>query len=329
MSSVGTIFISYAHADAAWTAKLAADLRRHAFTVFYDEWDIEVGDDLVHRLDEGLNSASDGLIVWGRSTAESPWVKTEYSALVQRVMSGKARLIPVLLDDVPLPPILGTHVIADFRYCVSESQYQSCLIQLERVLRGERPPPAGADSAIRFVEDMGRRPEGPRRVTLAVDQDQVRIECGRGEAVLSHDGPGHRVRERLWHVERTRRRLAIMQLRPDSAGSGISGSGLHDLLLRLGQAMGDQFLAGSVGDLLEAELTDADRQNAALQISLEVSDDGDLRALPWETLRLNGHGEPLILHSRTQVYHFVSRPGQHADDHDSRATAGTRGHRQP
>ena len=36
---------------------------------------------------------------------------------------------------------------------------------------------------------------------------------------------------------------------------------------------------------------------------------GDLRALPWETLRLNGHGEPLILHSRTQVYHFVSGLG--------------------
>src|SRR6185437_10940380 len=189
--------------------KLAADLKRDAFTVFFDEWNIEAGDDLVRRLDDGLNSASDGLLVWGRSTSESPWVNAEYSALVQRMMSGKARLIPVLLEDVPLPPILGTHVIADFRYCASESQYRSCLTKLERVLRGERPPPAGADSAIRFVEDMGRRPEGPRRVTLAVDQAQVRIECGRGEAVLPHDGPGHRVAERLWHVERARRRLAV------------------------------------------------------------------------------------------------------------------------
>jgi tetratricopeptide (TPR) repeat protein len=309
MSSVGTIFISYAHADAAWAGKLAADLRRDAFTVFFDEWDIKAGDDLVRRLDEGLNNASDGLLVWGRSTAESPWVKAEYSALVQRMMSGKARLIPVLLEDVPLPPILGTHVIADFRYSESESQYRSCLTQLERVLRGERPPPAGADSAIRFVEDMGRRPEGPRRVTLAVDQEQVRIECGRGEAILAHDGPGHRVRERLWHVERARRRLAVMQVRPDSAGPGVSGSGLHDLLVRLGQAMGDQFLAGPVGELLEAEVTDADRQNAALQIALEISDDQELRALPWETLCLDGHGEPLILHSRTQVYHFVSGLG--------------------
>ena len=309
MNSVGTVFISYAHADAAWTTKLAADLKRDGFTVFFDEWDIAPGDELVRRLDEGLNSASDGLVVWSRATPQSPWVNAEYGALVQRMMSGKARLIPVLLDDVALPPILGTHVVADFRYCVSESQYRSCLIHLERVLRGERPLRPDADSAIRFVKDMGRRPEGPRRVTLVIDREQVRIECGQGEAVLSHDGPGYRIQERLWHVERARRRLVAARLRPDSAGPDISGSGLHDLLLRLGKAMGDQFLAGPVGELLEAELTDADRQNAALQIALEVSDDRELRALPWETVSLKGHGEPLVLHSRTQMYHFVSGLG--------------------
>jgi tetratricopeptide (TPR) repeat protein len=306
VNSVATVFISYAHADdAAWTAKLAADLERDGFTVFFDRWDIAPGDPLVRRLDEALSSASGGLIVFGRSTADSPWVYTEYSALVQRMEAGEARLIPVLLDDVPLPPILGTQVFADFRYCASESQYRSCLAQLEQALRGERPPRTDADSVIRFAEDLGRRPEGPRRVTLTINQEQVRIQCKKGEAVLPHDGPGHRVQERLWHVERTRRRLAATQLRLGSAGSAISGPGLPDLLLRLGQAMGDQFLASPVGELLEAELTDADRQNAALQIAFEVSDDRELRALPWETVCLKGHDQPLILHSRTQMYHFV------------------------
>ena len=307
VNSVATVFISYAHADdTAWTAKLAADLERDGFNVFFDRWDIAPGDQLVRRLDEALSSASCGLIVFGRSAADSPWVYTEYSALVQRMEVGGARLIPVLLDDVPLPPILGTQVFADFRYCASESQYRSCLAQLEQALRGERPARIDADSVIRFAEDLGRRPEGPRRVTLTINQEQVRIQCGQGEAVRSHEGPGHRVRERLWHVERTRRRLAATQLSP---GSALSGPGLSDLLLLLGQAMGDQFLAGAVGELLEAELTDADRQNAALQIALEVSDDKELRALPWETICLKGRVQPLVLHPRTQMYHFVSGVG--------------------
>jgi tetratricopeptide (TPR) repeat protein len=310
VNSVGTIFISYAHADHAdWTAKLAADLEQDGFTVFFDRWDIAPGDPLVRRLDEALSSASAGLIVFGRSTGASRWVYTEYSALVQRMEDDEARLIPVLLDDVPLPPILGTRVCADFRYCDSERRYRDCLAQLEQALRGERPPRSEGGNAPRFPEPLGLRPEGPRRVTLAINQEQVRIQYGRKEAVLPYDGPGHRVQERLWHVERTRRRLAATTLRPDPAGSAVSEPGLPDLLLRLGQAMGEQFLGGPVGEVLEAELKDADRQNAALQIALEVCDDRELRALPWETLCLKGHDQPLILHSRTQMYRFLPGPG--------------------
>jgi tetratricopeptide (TPR) repeat protein len=313
VNSIGTVFISYAHADdAGWTTKLATDLERDGFTVFFDKWDIAPGDGLVRRLDEGLNSASSGLIVFGRSTAKSPWVYTEYSALVQRMMRGEAKLIPVLRDDVPLPPILGTQVIADFRHCVSESQYQSCLLELEQVLNDERPVRSNADSTIKFAKDMGRRPEGPRRVTLTIEREQVSIKCGEGEAVLPHDAPDHRIQERLWLVERARSRLAAARIRPGSAAAAGSGSGLHELLVRLGQAIGNQFLAGPIGDLLEAELTAADRQNAALQIALEVSDDRMLQALPWETMCLNGQAEPLILHPRAQMYRFLPGLGSTA-----------------
>jgi len=306
VNSIGTVFISYAHADdAEWTTKLAADLERDGFRVFFDKWDIAPGDGLVRRLDEGLNSASSGLIVFGRSTAASTWVYTEYSALVQRMMRGEARLIPVLRADVPLPPILGTQVVADFRYCDSESQYRSCLLQLERVLNDERPVRSDADSTIRFAEDMGRRPEGPRRVTLTIGREQVSIKCEKREAGLAHDGPDHRIQERLWLVERARSRLATARLRSGSPAAAGSGSGLHELLMRLGRAIGNQFLTGPVGELLEAELRAADRLNAALQIALEVSDDRTLGALPWETMCLNGQTEPLILHPRTQMYRFL------------------------
>jgi tetratricopeptide (TPR) repeat protein len=312
-TSIGTVFISYAHADdAKWTAKLASDLEQDGFTVFFDRWDITAGDSLVQSLDEGLKSASAGLIIFSRATAESSWVAREYSALAQRMVTGDVRLIPVLRDDVPLPPILSTQVNADFRNCVSETQYRSCLHDLERALRGQRPARSEADGGIEFSVDMGRRPEGPRRVTLAVDREQVRIQCGTGEAVLRHDGPSHRVRERLWHVERIRRQLAGARRGPGPARTAMPEPGLHDLVLRLGQAMGEDFLAGPIGELLDAELTDAVRQNAALRIALEVSTDEELRTLPWETICLPGYAEPLVLHSRTELYHFVPGLGNTA-----------------
>ena len=97
MNAVGTVFISYARADAVWTRKLASDLERDGFTVFFDEWDIVPGDNLVQSLDKGLESASSGLIVFSKATHGRSWPATEYAALVQRMQRGEIRLIPVLL----------------------------------------------------------------------------------------------------------------------------------------------------------------------------------------------------------------------------------------
>jgi tetratricopeptide (TPR) repeat protein len=317
VNTEGQVFISYAHSDdAAWTRKLATELERDGFPVFLDEWDIAAGESLVGRLDEGLSSARAGLIVFSRSTANSPWVGKEYAALMDRELRGEVQLIPVLREDVQLPPFLTTYSWADFRYCRSDSEYRSCLGELERVLRGERPERSGgkstgADSALSFGPDRDRRPEGPRAVTLTIGPEQVSIRSGHGEAVLPHDGPDHRIRERLWLVERERRRLTAGRVSPGSPAPAAEGAGaaLQTALLRLGQALGNQFLSGPVGDLLAAELTDADRQNAALQIALEVSEGQGLRDLPWETVCLPGRDEPLILHPRAQLHHFVPRLG--------------------
>jgi hypothetical protein len=64
-----SVFLSYAHPDAEWTRKLAADLKRDGFTVFLDQWDIVPGDKLIERLDEGLAQASSGLWLRGRYPA--------------------------------------------------------------------------------------------------------------------------------------------------------------------------------------------------------------------------------------------------------------------
>jgi hypothetical protein len=316
--NAGIVFISYAHReDLDFTRQLATDLERDGFTVFFDQWDIQPGDGLVQRLDEGLRSASAGVIIYSQSAADSRWVATEYAALFERKQQGEVQLIPVLRDDVPLPPILGTQVFADFRYFQSESEYESCLKELERALRGQRPErsasPPGA-SALTFSADLGRRPEGPRRVTLAIEPGRVIMRSRLGEMALPHDGPDHRVRERLWLVERERRRLAARAAPPVSAASGDTDNAaeLQAALLRLGQAMGNQFLAGPVGENLAAELADADRQNAVLQVALEVPEGYGLGSLPWETMCLMGWNEPLVLHPRVHFYRFVSGLGSTA-----------------
>lgn len=306
MKADGRVFISYAHRDdAAWAGQLAADLEADGLAVFLDQWDIAPGEDFVQRLNQGLETATVGLIVFGRSTGDSSWVHAEITALVDLELRGQLILIPVIRGDVTLPPLLVKYSPADFRFCQSRSEYQSCLAQLEERLRGKRPAriatshPA-SDSDITFAADLERRPEGPRRVTLAIDPDHVRARSWSGDVMTPHDGLDHQIRERLWIVERERHKTAA-----GDPGTPNGRLGLQTAYVRLGQALGNQFLGGAVAELLKAELADADRQNAALQIVLEVTGEHGLQDLPWEIMCLPGHDEPLILHPQTYLYRFV------------------------
>lgn len=305
------VFLSYAHSDAEWTRKLAADLERDGFNVFLDEWDIAVGEPLVERIDQGLAGASSGLIIYGQRTRESNWVATEYNVLAQRAIDRKLRLAAVLVANADLPPILSTWVAADFRDCRSEEDYRRQLGRLEQALRGERPLRSGIEHIPDVPDDLTVRREGPRRVTVRVAARQVSIHAEQSEAVLPHAGaPDHRVTEQLWVVSRARRRAAIAAR---SAGSDSPDHGLgaasQTALVGLGQALGRQFLGGPVGELLESELAEAGRKNAALPIALEVSGEGGLQALPWETLCLPGRDEPLALHPLTRLHRFVAGLG--------------------
>lgn len=306
MNAGGHVFLSYAHHDdAGWTRQLASDLEADGFTVFLDQWDIAPGENFVHRLNSALEKATAGLIVFGRSTEDSWWVREEIAAFLDLERRGQMVLFTVLRGDVPLPPLLANKTRADFRSCQSESEYQSCLVQLGERLRGQRPERTaigqpGGDSAITFASDLERRPEGPRRVTLTIGLEQVSARSWYGEASVPHHGPDHRIRERLWLAQREQRRTAAT-----GGGASAGQPGLRAAYLRLGQTMGNRFLAGPVGELLEAELADADRQNAALHIALEVTGERELQDLPWQTLCLPGQDEPLIMHPRTHLYHFV------------------------
>ena len=132
------VFVSYAHADRPeWIRTLAENLHQLGFEVFLDEWEIAAGDSLVARMDLGLLAGA-GVLIVTRQTFERPHVRAEYEAMAERSISGKLRLVAVLLDDVELPPLLGRLVYVDFRGADGE-EYRRKLEELARALRGKPP----------------------------------------------------------------------------------------------------------------------------------------------------------------------------------------------
>jgi TIR domain len=99
------VFVSYAHEDQAWV--LAENLHRAGREVFFDQWDVVGGNRLSQQ---DLESAEAVVLVVSRAAVGKQWWQEEFAAAMAGVVAGVQRLIPVLLDDVALPPFVASRV---------------------------------------------------------------------------------------------------------------------------------------------------------------------------------------------------------------------------
>ena len=93
------VFIAHASEDKATLVKELADqLIALGITVWYDEYSIRLGDDILHKIDEGLVHSQFGVIIFSPNffDAKKTWTLKEYSALVAGEDTDKnKRIIPV------------------------------------------------------------------------------------------------------------------------------------------------------------------------------------------------------------------------------------------
>jgi len=88
------IFISHASEDKTSVARpLAAALIRKGFTVWFDEYAINVGDSLKRKIDEGLGVCDYGVVVLSPHFFEKEWPQEELDGLVTREISAKRKVI--------------------------------------------------------------------------------------------------------------------------------------------------------------------------------------------------------------------------------------------
>jgi hypothetical protein len=110
------IFISYSHADKAFATTLAAQLVKHRTHVWIDEWELKVGDSLIDRIQEAVQSATALLVIVSRASVASEWCKKEMSAgLLRELEEKRVVVLPVLVEDCEIPLFLRGKLYADFR----------------------------------------------------------------------------------------------------------------------------------------------------------------------------------------------------------------------
>ena len=95
-------------------------------------------DVLVHRIDAGILASRSGILVVSPTALTRPWVREEYAALMARAIERGQRLIPVLLKDAEMPPLLASRHLGRLPQRRGPD-YLARVRELVRALKGERP----------------------------------------------------------------------------------------------------------------------------------------------------------------------------------------------
>jgi hypothetical protein len=90
------VFISHASEDKDEVVRpLAIALREAGLSVWYDEFELRIGDSLRRKIDRGLGSSRFGVVVLSQAFFGKGWPEYELDGLVTRTVSGEQILLPI------------------------------------------------------------------------------------------------------------------------------------------------------------------------------------------------------------------------------------------
>ena len=132
MSIKFDIFLSHSSIDKPRVRLLYSALTALGLRVFIDENQIKAGDSLYSTLSDALNTSDFVVFCISQASVTSGWVEREVGgALATQIKSRQKRLLPILLDDVPIPALLSDLVWLDMAANTPEAIASQILSAIE------------------------------------------------------------------------------------------------------------------------------------------------------------------------------------------------------
>ena len=153
------LFICHNSVDKALAQRIAGDVEAtdwngRQLTVFLDEWDIGVGENIVLKINDALGKARFVAVMLSPEMAASDWCRAELGAALHKDPGNRtARVVPLRVRDhhqetsapIEIPALLGPLNYLDFR---RREDYARSVARLLATLRGEAPPRGRRSSGV-------------------------------------------------------------------------------------------------------------------------------------------------------------------------------------
>lgn len=141
MTNPPKVFVSHASEDKQrFVLKFAQQLRANGIDAWLDKWEMLPGDSLVQKIfEQGIKEANAIIVVLSNNSVNKPWVREEIDAAFVKRINGASKLIPVIIDDCPVPECLKSTV---WERVASVENFETALANIVRAVFGqtEKPP---------------------------------------------------------------------------------------------------------------------------------------------------------------------------------------------
>lgn len=125
-------FFSYNSEDVSLIRKIAEELQESGIKVWFDEWELPNGKELLDALDEGIKN-SRSIVVFIGPSGLSPWQNEEVKTALEGNVTPSSSVIPVILHGVkkesPLPAFLKKFPNLDCR------KTQTAQIDMDKLIK--------------------------------------------------------------------------------------------------------------------------------------------------------------------------------------------------
>ena len=177
------VFISHSSNDKDFVRKLKADLDAQNLDVWFDEQRLNPGDSIVQGVSEGLRDTDYFILVVSQNSLNSQWVQQEFNSAMMSELSGKGVIVlPIRIDDTPIPELLRDRIYADFR-----TEYDKGLNALLAVFLQETTtvasvpiasPPLSAGSSCSSSLKALKEADLRRRINKRLSFNEIKIVWG-------------------------------------------------------------------------------------------------------------------------------------------------------
>lgn len=137
-----TVFLSHSSEDKDLARRIAKDLKNHSIKVWFDEWEIHIGNSITQKIERGLEDADFVAVLLSKHSVKSGWVEKEWQSKIgEEVAEKKIIILPIKGEKCRTPVLLR-----DKRYADIEKNYKSGINDLLNAIgehskkRITRPP---------------------------------------------------------------------------------------------------------------------------------------------------------------------------------------------